>query len=100
MSIQIFGTKKCFDTKKAERWFKERGVKCQLIDMKEKGMSRGEFNNVISAVGGIDGLINDKSKDKDTLTLMKYLTDEDRIEKLFEHQQLIKTPVVRSGKKQ
>ena len=100
MSIQIFGTKKCFDTKKAERWFKERGVKCQLIDMKEKGMSRGEFNNVISAVGGIDGLINDKSKDKDTLTLMKYLTDEDRIEKLFENQQLIKTPVVRSGKKQ
>lgn len=99
MSIQIFGTKKCFDTKKAERWFKERGVKCQLIDMKEKGMSRGEFNNVINAVGGIDNLINDKAKDKDTLTLMKYLTDEDRIEKLFENQQLIITPVVRCGKK-
>jgi Spx/MgsR family transcriptional regulator len=99
MSIQIFGTKKCFDTKKAERWFKERGVKCQLIDMKEKGMSRGEFNNVVNAVGGIDNLINDKAKDKDTLTLMKYLTDEDRIEKLFENQQLIRTPVVRCGKK-
>ncbi len=99
MSIQIFGTKKCFDTKKAERWFKERGVKCQLIDMKEKGMSRGEFNNVVNAVGGIDNLINDKAKDKDTLTLMKYLTDEDRIEKLFENQQLIRTPVVRFGKK-
>ncbi|MBQ9078825.1 MAG: arsenate reductase family protein [Ruminococcus sp.] len=99
MSIQIFGTKKCFDTKKAERWFKERGVKCQLIDMKEKGMSRGEFNNVVNAVGGIDNLINDKAKDKDTLTLMKYLTDEDRIEKLFENQQLIITPVVRCGKK-
>lgn len=99
MSIQIFGTKKCFDTKKAERWFKERGVKCQLIDMKEKGMSRGEFNNVVNAVGGIDNLINDKAKDKDILTLMKYLTDEDRIEKLFENQQLIITPVVRCGKK-
>ena len=99
MSILIFGTKKCFDTKKAERWFKERGVKCQLIDMKEKGMSRGEFNNVVNAVGGIDNLINDKAKDKDTLTLMKYLTDEDRIEKLFENQQLIITPVVRCGKK-
>ncbi len=99
MSIQIFGTKKCFDTKKAERWFKERGVKYQLIDMKEKGMSRGEFNNVVNAVGGIDNLINDKAKDKDTLTLMKYLTDEDRIEKLFENQQLIITPVVRCGKK-
>lgn len=99
MSIQIFGTKKCFDTKKAERWFKERGVKCQLIDMKEKGMSRGEFNNVVNAVGGIDNLINDKAKDKDTLTLMKYLTDEDRTEKLFENQQLIITPVVRCEKK-
>ena len=99
MNIQIFGTKKCFDTKKAERWFKERGVKCQVIDMKEKGMSRGEFNNIVSAVGGIDSLINDKAKDKDTLTLMKYLTDDDRTEKLFENQQLIRTPVVRSGKK-
>ena len=52
MNIQIFGAKKCFDTKKAERFFKERGIKYQLIDMKEKGMSRGEFNSVAGAVGG------------------------------------------------
>lgn len=44
MNIQIFGTKKCNDTKKAERFFKERGIKFQFIDMKEKGMSKGEFN--------------------------------------------------------
>lgn len=99
MSIQIFGTKKCFDTKKAERWFKERNIKVQIIDMKEKGMSRGEFNSVIQAVGGVDKLINEKAKDKDLLALMKYLTDEDKIEKLFENQQLIRTPVVRCGKK-
>lgn len=99
MSIQIFGTKKCFDTKKAERWFKERNIKVQIIDMKEKGMSRGEFNSVIQAVGGVDNLINEKAKDKDLLALMKYLTDEDKIEKLFENQQLIRTPVVRCGKK-
>lgn len=99
MSIQIFGTKKCFDTKKAERWFKERNIKVQIIDMKEKGMSRGEFNSVIQAVGGVDNLISDKGKDKDLLALMKYLTDEDKIEKLFENQQLIRTPVVRCGKK-
>ena len=43
MNIQIFGTKKCNDTKKAERFFKERGIKFQFIDMKEKGMSKGEF---------------------------------------------------------
>lgn len=99
MSIQIFGTKKCFDTKKAERWFKERGIKYQLIDMKEKGMSRGEFNSVVQALGGADRLISEKAKDKDLLALMKYLTEKDRAEKLFENQQLIRTPVVRSGKK-
>ena len=46
MNIQIFGTKKCNDTKKAERFFKERGIKYQFVDMKEKGMSKGEFNSV------------------------------------------------------
>ena len=60
MNIQIFGTKKCFDTKKAERYFKERGVKYQFIDMKEKGMSRGELNSVKQAVGGLDALIDEK----------------------------------------
>lgn len=99
MNIQIFGAKKCFDTKKAERFFKERGIKYQLIDMKEKGMSRGEFDSVKQSVGGIDSMINENAKDKDTLTLMKYLSDSDRDEKLFENQQLIKTPIVRNGKK-
>ena len=99
MSIQIFGTKKCFDTKKAERWFRERGIKYQFIDMKEKGMSRGEFDSVVQAAGGIDSLISDKAKDKELLTLMKYLTDEDKKEKLFENQHIIRTPIVRSGRK-
>lgn len=99
MNIQIFGTKKCFDTKKAERYFKERNIKVQFIDMKEKGMSRGEFTSVMQSVGEIDNLINENAKDKNTLTLMKYLIESDREEKLFENQQLIKTPVVRCGKK-
>lgn len=99
MNIQIFGTKKCFDTKKAERWFKERGIKFQMIDMKEKGMSAGEFSSVKQAVGGIDAMINEKASDKQTLTLMKYLSDADREEKLMENQNLIRTPVVRNGKK-
>ena len=51
MNIQIFGTKKSADTRKAERWFKERRISYQLVDMKEKGMSRGEFDNVLRAVG-------------------------------------------------
>ena len=99
MNIQIFGTKKCFDTKKAERYFKERGVKYQFIDMKEKGMSRGELNSVKQAVGGLDSLIDDKCKDKDLLALLKYLSDEDREEKVLKNPKVIKTPVVRNGKK-
>ena len=58
MNIQIFGTKKCNDTKKAERFFKERGIKYQFIDMKEKGMSKGEFTSVAQANGGIENMIN------------------------------------------
>jgi len=57
MNIQIFGTKKCNDTKKAERYFKERGIKFQFIDMKEKGMSKGEFLPVAQANGGMERLV-------------------------------------------
>ena len=53
MNIQIFGTKKSSDTRKAERFFKERGIKFQSIDLKEKGLSKGEFNSVMQAVGGV-----------------------------------------------
>ncbi len=98
MNIQIFGTKKCFDTKKAERYFKERRVKYQLIDMKEKVMSRGEFQSVLKAVGGLDALIDEKAKDQDLLALVRYLTDADKLEKVFENQHLIQTPIVRNGK--
>ena len=54
MNIQIFGTKKCNDTKKAERFFKERGIKYQFIDMQAKGMSKGEFNSVAQVNGGLE----------------------------------------------
>ena len=85
MNIQIFGTKKCNDTKKAERFFKERGIKYQFIDMKEKGMSKGEFNAVASVNGGMENMINPDFKDKD-------------LDKILENPQVIKTPVVRNGK--
>jgi arsenate reductase-like glutaredoxin family protein len=99
MNIQIFGTKKSFDSKKAERYFKERGIKYQFIDMKEKGMSKGELNNVKQAVGGLDALIDENSKDKDLLALLKYISDEDKEEKVLDNPQIIKVPVVRNGKK-
>ena len=98
MNIQIFGTKKCNDTKKAERFFKERGIKYQFIDMKEKGMSKGEFTSVAQANGGIENMINWEGKDQDTLALIKYIADEDKLEKILENPSVIKTPVVRNGK--
>ena len=98
MNIQIFGTKKCFDTKKADRYFKERGIKFQFIDLKEKGMSKGEFTGVKQAVGGLDKLLDENNKDKNTLALLKYLSDSDKEEKLLENQQLLKTPIVRNGR--
>lgn len=99
MNIQIFGTKKCNETKKAERYFKERGIKFQFIDMKEKGLSKGEFTTVANANGGLENLINPDAKDKDTLALIKYIAEEDKLEKLLENQHLIKTPIVRNGKR-
>ena len=98
MNIQIFGTKKNFDSKKAERYFKERGMKYQFIDMKEKGMSKGEFTSVAQANGGLENMINWDGKDKDTLALIKYIADEDKLEKVLENPTVIKTPVVRNGK--
>ena len=98
MNIQIFGTKKCNDTKKAERFFKERGIKYQFIDMKEKGMSKGELTSVASTNGGLMNMINPDAKDKDAVALIQYIADEDKLEKLLENQQIIKTPVVRNGK--
>ena len=98
MNIQIFGTKKCNDTKKAERFFKERGIRYQFIDMKEKGISKGEFNSVAQVNGGLDNMINWEGKDKDLLALIKYTADEDKLEKVLENLQVIKTLVVRNGK--
>ena len=98
MNIQIFGTKKCNDTKKAERYFKERGIKYQFVDMKEKGMSKGEFTSVAEKNGGVDNMLNHDAKDKDALALIKNIADEDKLITILENQQVIKTPIVRNGR--
>lgn len=98
MNIQIFGKKKCFDTKKAERYFKERGIKYHFVDLLDKGISRGEFNNIKQAVGGYNNMLDENCKDKNLLALFKYLSDEDKEEKMLEKPILIKTPIVRSGR--
>ena len=98
MNIQVFGTKKSFDTKKAQRFFKERRVKFQFIDLKEKKMSRGELESVCRAMGGIDKLIDPKARDADTVALLTYLSPDQRFDKLLENQHILAEPVVRNGK--
>ena len=95
--IQIFGTKKCFDTKKAERFSKERKVKYQLIDLKEKEMSKGEFTSVVKTIG-VNNLIKEKAKDYKKLNFDKIRSAEVKEDLLFKNQSVIKTPIVRNGK--
>ena len=98
MNIQIFGTKKSADTRKAERYFKERGIKFQSIDLKEKGLSKGELQSVMQAAGGLEALIDPDAKDKDLLALIKYIAAEDRLQKVLENQSVLRQPIVRNGK--
>ena len=98
MNIQIFGTKKSADTRKAERFFKERGIKFQSIDLKEKGFSKGELQSVMQVVGGLDEMIDPDCKDQKALAMIKYLIPEQRLEKVLENQTVLKQPVVRNGK--
>ena len=98
MNIQIFGKNKCFDTKKAERYFKERRIKFQSVDLVRFGMSGKEFDSVLRAVGGIDNLIDWDSKSPE-VTLMKYMDDKrTKEDKVFDNPSLMKTPIVRNGK--
>ena len=98
MNIQIFGKGKCFDTKKAERYFKERRIQYQYVDLLRFGLSGKEFDSVLRAVGGIDNLIDWDSKSQD-VTLMKYMEDKvAKEDKVFDDPSLMKTPIVRNGK--
>lgn len=102
--IQIFGTLKNFDVKTAQRWFAERRISVQFVDLKEKEMSRGEFDSVVDAVArtagskadAIEEMIDKKSKDYASIA---YLDDSEKADKLFENQlKLLKQPVCRNGK--
>ena len=98
MNIQIFGKSKCFDTKKAERYFKERRIKYQSIDLLRYGMSGKEFDSVVRAVGGIDQLIDWNGKSQE-ITNMKYMDDAaGKEDKVFDDPSLMRTPIVRNDK--
>ena len=95
MNIQIYGKSKCFETKKAERYFKERRIKYQYIDLLRYGMSRGELNSVASAAG-LDNLIDPKDQDYQLFT--RLALREDKLERLFQYPEMLRTPIVRNGK--
>ncbi len=97
MNIQIYGASKCFDTKKAERYFKERRIKYQLIDLPRFGLSPREFETIKAAVG-LDNMINTKSKKYEQSFIAHLAYEADKIEKLMENPELFKTPFVRNGK--
>ena len=97
MNIQIFGLNKCFDTKKAQRYFKERNIRFQFIDLAQKSMSRGELNSVLANCGSLDELINVKSKHYES-SFINYVPYDAKIEKLLEDGELMKTPIVRNGR--
>ncbi len=97
MNIQIFGVKNCFDTKKAERYFKERRINYQFIDLKLKGLSKGELKSVAAAVG-LNNLINSATKDYQKLNLDRITSATVREEILLNNPSLYKTPIVRNGR--
>ena len=98
MNIQIFGKNKCFDTKKAERYFKERRIKYQMVDLIRYGLSGKEFDAVLRGVGGVDNLINWDGNNQE-ITNMKYMDDvRTKEDKVFNDPSLMRTPIVRNGK--
>ncbi|MFZ3170945.1 MAG: arsenate reductase family protein [Carboxydocellales bacterium] len=97
MNIQIFGVKKCFDSKKAERYFKERRIKYQFIDLTVTGLSKGELQSVQAAVG-LNNLINSSAKEYKRLNMDRISGSNVRVELLFNNPSLYKTPIVRNGK--
>jgi Arsenate reductase and related proteins, glutaredoxin family len=96
MGVQIFGTKKCQATRKAERYFKERGLPYQFVDLAVRGLSRGELDRVKAAVG-LENLVDKDGKEYAKLNL-KYLVH-DVEEQLLTHPLLLRTPIVRDGAK-
>ena len=96
MNIQIFGMKKSFDTKKAERWFKERRIKYQYIDLATKGLSPREYLAVKQKVG-FEALVNTNCRAYEDL-YMAYITPAAQEEKLLMYGELFNAPIVRNGK--
>jgi arsenate reductase len=97
-TVQIFGTRKCADSRKAERFFRERGLAVHAVDLAQKGMSPGELRNVAARVGGIEALIDREGKRYLDRGLKYAAPTGPRIEQMLaDDPLLLRTPVVRFG---
>jgi arsenate reductase-like glutaredoxin family protein len=96
--LQIFGTRKCAETRKAQRFFQERRVAFQFIDVAEKGPSAGELRKMAAAVGGVEKLIDREGRRYLERGLKYAAPTGARIEQaLIDDPLLLRTPVVRSA---
>ena len=99
MNVQIFGKSKCFDTKKAERFFSERKIVCQRVDILRYGLKPRELDQVVAAVGGIEALFDSKSRAYEQLYVAyQSRTEEELRALLLGHFELYRTPIVRWGR--
>ncbi len=97
MNIQIFGKKKCFETKKAQRFFKERRIKFQFIDLIDKGFSGGELKSILQAVG--KAKLIDDSHELYAESGAEHCQDPKQLaDILYDYYEIINTPIVRNGK--
>ena len=94
MNVQIFGVKKCRDTQKAERYFKERRIPYHFVDFNERSLSKGEMEKIKKVVG-LETLLNRESKEYAKLN-MQYIVH-NREEMMLQHPLLLRTPIVRNG---
>ena len=92
--IQIFGTKKCQNSRRAQRFFKERGIAFQWIDLAERPLSRGELESILRAAGPLETLLDPKNKN---YCMIRYLTTAGQTEKILEDSTYLTTPIVRCG---
>lgn len=94
MNIQIIGTRKCSDTRKAERFFSDRSIKYQFRDLAEKNISKGELDNITRKIP-IEDLLDREGRQykKRNMQYMRFNTEEE----LLADSLLMKTPVVRNG---
>ena len=99
MNVQIFGTKSRSTPRRPSAILRSAALRCSLLTLRKKEMSKGELTSVMQAVGGIDKLLNPKAKDEETLALIQHLTPSQRFDKLLENQQVLAEPIVRNGKK-